>query len=151
MGPEPALVLGHLRREREGLAFVDSIPRVRGVRDVSGDAASVRAVLHARLGDRARALEEVRSVERSPGVGLAHFHHAQLNVAMAYAVLGDRDASLRWLEQAAQNGMPAYDLFLSDPNLRSLRGYPPFEQFMQRQRVTWEARRRMVGGAGIRP
>ena len=151
MGPEPALVLGHLRREREGLAFVDSIPRVRGVRDVSGDAASVRAVLHARLGDRARALEEVRSVERSPGVGLAHFHHAQLNVAMAYAVLGDRDASLRWLEQAAQNGMPAYDLFLSDPNLRSLRGYPPFEQFMQRQRVTWEARRRMVEGAGIRP
>ena len=151
MGPEPALVLGHLRREREGFAFLDSLPRARGVRDVSGDDASVRAVLHARLGDQARALEEVRTVERSPGVGLAHFHHAQFNVAMAYAVLGDRDASLRWLEQAAQNGMPAYDLFLNDPNMASMRGYAPFEQFMQRQRLAWQARRQVVERAGIRP
>ena len=90
-------------------------------------------------------------MERSPGVGLAHFHHAQFNVAMAHAVLGDRDASLRWLEQAARNGMPSYDLFLNDPNMASMRGYAPFEQFMQHQRAAWAARRRMIESAGIRP
>ena len=150
-GPELALVLGHLGREREGLAYVDSIPLDQGIHDASGDKSSVRAVLYAQLGDRQRALEEARIVAGSPGAGLAHFHHAQVNVAMAYAVLGERDRSLRWLQDAADNGMPAYELFANDPNFASLRGYPAYDRFMERQRSAWEGRRAVVARAGITP
>ena len=149
-GPELALVLAHLRREREALAYIDTIPIDRGIRDVSGDKASVRAVLYARLGERQRALEQARAAKASPGAGLAHFHHAQFNVAMAYAVLDEREESLRWLQDVAESGMPAYELFANEPSLASLRGYPPYERFMQRQRVAWESRRRMLERAGIK-
>jgi tetratricopeptide (TPR) repeat protein len=150
-GPEPALVLAHLGREREGLAMVDSIPVARGVRDVSGDQASVKAVLYARLGERQQALAEARRAETSAGAGLAHFHHAQFNIAMAYALLGEREKSVRLLQAVAESGMPAYELFANEPYLASLRGFPPYEQFMQRQRAAWEARRGVLARAGITP
>jgi hypothetical protein len=66
---------------------------------------------------------------------------AQFNVATAFAVLGRRDEAVRWLQQTADNGMPAYELFVNDPHLASLKGHAGYLSLLQRERPSYEARK----------
>jgi TolB-like protein len=60
-----------------------------------------------------------------------HYHHAQYDVACALALIGDRDQSLMWLEDAATNGFPCHAFFELDPWLREIRNEPRFRSLMQ--------------------
>jgi serine/threonine-protein kinase len=127
---EHGLVLGYLGRPAEGLAYVDSVERGEGKRS---DMASVRAVLLARLGRRAAADS---AIQRAIALGSAasHFHHAEFNIASANALMGRTDEALQWLERLANDGMPAYSLFVGDPTLSSIRGDPRFVKFLAAER-----------------
>jgi len=127
---ELAIVLAHLGRVRDGLQVLSAEGR-RG-RSAS-DVASAQAVLLALDGRRAEALRRIADAERT-ALGTSHFHHAQYNIATAYAVLGDTAEAVRWLRATAENGMPNYPLFAGDPFLQRLRGSAAFEAFLEAQR-----------------
>ena len=53
------------------------------------------------------------------------------NRACIAALLVEKDAAVSLLKLAHQQGWPFSVFFHIDPNLESLRGYPPFEEFMR--------------------
>lgn len=56
-----------------------------------------------------------------------------------YAMLGDKESALEWLENSVNRGFINYP-YLSeyDPFLASLRSEPRFEKLMQRVKREWE-------------
>jgi tetratricopeptide (TPR) repeat protein len=132
---ERALVLNYLGRSAEALAALDTAQRLRANGQSDYDAA--RAVIFASQGKHTAALDAIARAERSGG-GASHFHHAEYNIAAAYALIGDRDKALEYLRRTAADGMPCYPLFLGDPNLRALHGDPRFVRFMAETKRRWE-------------
>jgi non-specific serine/threonine protein kinase len=65
--------------------------------------------------------------------------HYSWYVAVGYAILGDRQKTLDWLENAVDMGFINYP-FLSeyDPFLKNLHGEKRFERLMQRVKSEWE-------------
>ena len=104
--------------------------------DEGGSFTSVKAVLLARAGKRAKAEEAVmKPVEIGRNFG--HFHHTAHNIASAYAALGESDESVKWLETAADTGFPNYTYFQIDPNLNNLRRHSGFSTLMKNLEVQW--------------
>jgi tetratricopeptide (TPR) repeat protein len=94
---------------------------------------SVRAVLSALDGKGADAKREIElTVRNRKAVG--HYHHAQYDVACAYALLGDGDTALTWLADAAHNGFPCHSFFERDPLLESVRSRKRFVTLMDELR-----------------
>lgn len=89
----------------------------------------------------------IKRVESSRGVGRAHFHHAQFAIATAYARMGRNDEAVRWLDRAASNGMPAYELFANDPLLVSLSDHSGYQRLMARERRDYENRKTLFEGS----
>jgi hypothetical protein len=75
------------------------------------------------------------------GQGTSHFHHAEYGIGSAYALLGDRQQALKWLEQTAEDGLPCYPLFERDPNLAKLRGDPRFAALLGKLKLQWDGYR----------
>jgi len=135
---ETALVLGHMGRGEEALALLDTTlaetaPQGRSLR---ADLESSRAVILAALGRRGEAEKSIGWAML--GQGTSHFHHAEYEIASTYALLGDHEQALKWLDQTAEDGLPCYPLFEGDPNLQKLRGDPRFTAFLQKQKQQWE-------------
>ena len=132
---EHALVLDHLGRTDEALRLLQQAEG-RGLREPA-DIASARAVILARRGQRARVAHEI-AIAVARGSGLSHFHHAEYNIATAYALLRDHAKAMAWLRRSAEEGLPCYPLFAGDPYLDSLRRDPEFVAFLARLKVQWE-------------
>ena len=49
-----------------------------------------------------------------------HTHHIYHHVACVYALLGDVDKAMAWLERAADTGFPCWPFFRIDPHLENL-------------------------------
>jgi serine/threonine protein kinase/tetratricopeptide (TPR) repeat protein len=92
---------------------------------------STEAIILAREGEREQALDRIRRSIES-GKGLGHYHHTMHHIASAYALMGEPDSALQWLELAAGDGLPCQPLFASDPNLEPLRGKAKFEALLAR-------------------
>jgi serine/threonine-protein kinase len=90
---------------------------------------SLRALLAALAGDAAEARRGIEQVERNRRA-LNHYHHAQYEVATSLAHLGEREAALAQLGEAARNGFPCFDFFARDPLLEPLRGEPGFADLL---------------------
>jgi TolB-like protein/Tfp pilus assembly protein PilF/tRNA A-37 threonylcarbamoyl transferase component Bud32 len=87
---------------------------------------STDAIFLARAGQREQAFERIEaSIEQ--GKELGHFHHMMHHIGCALAVLGEAEAAANWLQRAADNGLPCYPLFATDPSLQRLRGLPAYE------------------------
>jgi len=85
------------------------------------------ALLLAREGRRAEALKEMDSeVEKYAGV------HVSMNgeAAAFYAVLGDKETAVEWLERAVRNGDERGVWFQRDPLLASIRNEARFKQIL---------------------
>ena len=134
-------MLNGLGRPAEALALLDSAA-TPGVREPA-DRDAARALLYAALGNPRQALRHIELATARPN-SRSHFHHAQFTIACAYARLGRKEDAVEWLRRTAANGMPAYPLFLNDPNLRSLRGDPGYERLMEELRQQFEANTRLV-------
>ena len=116
----------------------------------------VRAILAALEGDRAEAHRQIDlTVQNLRAFG--HYHHAQYDAACAYALLGEREAALKWLEDAARNGFPCHSFFEIDPLLAPIRSEARFEELMRELRAECDGYRalwkslRSGSSAGSRP
>ena len=104
--------------------------------DEGGSLTGVRALLLAKAGDTREARRTIaQAIER--GTGFGHFHHTAYNIAASYAVLREPDKAVNWVEAAADDGFPCYTYFARDPNLDSLRAFPPFVDLMSRLQKQW--------------
>jgi len=111
-----ALAMLHLGMTEHARKVLDSC--MQALPD-NEDLLAASAVVCASQGDRAGAEQRIaRAI--ALGRDKSHFHHAEYNIACAYALLGDRPNALHWLQETALNGMPCYPLFDGDDFLRSL-------------------------------
>ncbi|MFG0328459.1 MAG: TPR end-of-group domain-containing protein [Phycisphaerales bacterium] len=85
---------------------------------------------HLRLGDIEQA---IHAFERQGELGFMP-HIAKYNIACSYAVSGDRDAALDWLDKAVDAGMTNVEHLDNDPDIDSLRGSFRFEEIMVKAR-----------------
>jgi eukaryotic-like serine/threonine-protein kinase len=136
-----AWTLFDLGRKGEAKARTDEYARAYP-RDKGGLNASLQAMFAADAGDAATAEAKIYAALEH-GKGYRHVHHTEYNVAVAYALLGKPKDALRWLQAAADDGLPCYPLFETDPNLDKIRHDPGFMAFLVKQKQQWEAFRRL--------
>src|SRR2546427_12019808 len=101
-------VLDHLGRTDEGLRLLQQAEG-RGPREPA-DIASARAVILARRGRRAQVAQQI-AIAVARGSGRSHFHHAEDNIATAYALQGGHAKAMEWLRRTTEDGLPCYPLF----------------------------------------
>ena len=127
-----ARALAGLGRVRDGLSVLDTAGGM-----LPADRAAAQSLLLAMLGDREAAVRAIAIASRPP-TARSHYHHAQYDVACAYARLGMKTEAVDWLTRAADNGFANYPLFRSDPELRALRGDKAFEALMVRVKQVYD-------------
>jgi len=87
---------------------------------------SLQGVMHAAMGQSARALRSMKQACTNPK-SFGHAHHTYYQVACIHSLLGRTDVGFEWLERAADNGFPCWPFFLNDPALENLRRQARFE------------------------
>lgn len=97
-----------------------------------------QGMLHARRGQTDAALECVRKALDSPR-SFGHTHHTYYNIACVYAVLGDTDKAMAWLERSVDTGFPCWSFFRIDPHLENLREEPAFTRLVADLEQTYTA------------
>jgi DNA-binding winged helix-turn-helix (wHTH) protein/Tfp pilus assembly protein PilF len=90
---------------------------------------SLQGILHARRKQTGPALECVRRALDSPR-SFGHTHHTYYQIACVFAVLGDTQKAMAWLERTAETGFPCWPFFKLDPHLQSLRDLPRFQKLV---------------------
>jgi tetratricopeptide (TPR) repeat protein len=95
-------------------------------------------IVHARRGEADLAMECVRRALDSPR-SFGHTHHTWYNIACVYAVLGDTDKAMAWLERSVDTGFPCWPFFRIDPHLESLREEPAFTRLVADLEQTYAA------------
>ncbi len=131
---QKALALSYLGRTREAFEFIEALRRDFPTQE---DVASTYAVLLAAAGENKRAEAQIRIAIHS-GQDKLHFHHAEYNIASAYALMGNKRLAIQWLRKTAEDGLNCYPLFDKDPHLNNLRDDSEFRAFMKQMRVQWE-------------
>jgi tetratricopeptide (TPR) repeat protein len=105
---------------------------------------SLQGLLAASKGNEQLAEEKIKlAIEKGQGFG--HFHHTAYHIACTYAVMKKRKDAIKWLESAADNGFPCYELFSIDHKLDSLRDDPAFITLMSKMKSQWENYKRVAG------
>jgi serine/threonine protein kinase/tetratricopeptide (TPR) repeat protein len=97
-----------------------------------------QGMLHARRGQTDVALACVRKALDFPR-SFGHTHHTYYNIACVYAVLGDTDKAMAWLERSVDTGFPCWPFFRIDPHLENLREEPAFTRLVNDLEQTYTA------------
>jgi DNA-binding SARP family transcriptional activator/TolB-like protein len=97
---------------------------------------SLQGMLHARRHETAAALACVRSTLDSPR-SFGHTHHTYYQIACVYAVLGETDTAMAWLERSVDCGFACWPFFRVDPFLESLREEPSFKRLVAELELTY--------------
>jgi adenylate cyclase len=121
--PIPALMKGDLKAADQRLAVALQLLPDEPL------LVSLQAILHARRGERDRALDCVRKAHESPR-SFGHNHHTYYQIASAYAVLEDTDKAMAWLERSVVTGYPCWPFFKVDPHLDNLRHDSRFHKLL---------------------
>ena len=90
---------------------------------------SLQGMLHARRNQTDPALQCVRKALDSPN-SFGHAHHTYYNIACVYAVLGDTDKAMAWLERTVNTGFACWPFFKLDPHMENLRAEPRFQRLV---------------------
>jgi len=90
---------------------------------------TLQGMLHARRGEISAALDCVRRALDRP-ISFGHAHHTYHHVACIYAIVGESDKALAWLEKSVDTGNPCWPFFRVDPYLENLRLEPRFQQLV---------------------
>jgi tetratricopeptide (TPR) repeat protein len=90
---------------------------------------SMQGMLHARRNQSDPAVECVRRALDSPR-SFGHTHHTYYQIACVYAVLGETDKAMAWLERSVDTGFACWPFFQIDPHLESLREEPQFKRLV---------------------
>jgi serine/threonine protein kinase/Flp pilus assembly protein TadD len=139
---QTATVLFHLGRNAEASRLLDEYLE-KHPNDEGGVGSSVRAILFARAGNHRAAEAAIRDAVRL-GEGYGHFHHTAFNIAGAYATMNKPADAVRWLQTAADDGMPCYGLVHDEPLLASLHGDPSYEALLNRLQSDMKRYERLV-------
>lgn len=131
-----AVALLYLDRDSEASSLIEEYLR-KNPKDPGGLVTSERAVLFAKRGDLRRAEADIQTAVKK-GEGYIHFHHAGVSIATAYALLHRPRPAVRFLRQAAAEGLPCYPCFANDPYLVSVRDDSEFVAFMRELKAQWE-------------
>ena len=139
----PALATGgmadslfDLGRKKEAAVLIQDYLR-DNPQDRGGIGNAMQALLHADAGQPALAEQSIQAaIEKGKDFG--HFHHAAYTIGRAYAVMNRPAEAVRWLRNAADDGLPSYPLFERDPSLERVRAHPNFVQFMGELKKRWE-------------
>ena len=87
---------------------------------------SLKALIAAAHGDRATALQRIKTFETDANRN----HWAALRVSMVYAKLGDNAEALVWLRRAAQGGNHSWYALMKHPWLAPLHNTPEFHEIV---------------------
>ena len=90
---------------------------------------SLQGMLHARRNQTGPALDCVRKALDSPR-SFGHSHHTYYQIACVYAVLGETDKAMAWLERSVETGFACWPFFQVDPHLESLCEEPQFKRLV---------------------
>jgi tetratricopeptide (TPR) repeat protein len=124
--------LGRKQEAREALdKFLKEFPD-----DNRGLFTSLQAMLAATDG-KERLAEEKIQLAIANGKDFGHFHHTAYHIACAYALMNKREQAIKWLESAADNGFPCYELLANDRNLDNLRTDARFIDLLTRLKQQW--------------
>jgi tetratricopeptide (TPR) repeat protein len=74
-------------------------------------------------------------------------HHIAYSLGAAHAQLGDLSAATKWLQQAADTGLPCYPWHARDPLLNPLRSDPAFQRFLSELQRSWRMLAESYGAA----
>jgi tetratricopeptide (TPR) repeat protein len=122
-GPLPPLMTGDLNLAEQRLAAG------RKLYPDDPFLLSLQGMLHARRQETGAALECVRKALDLP-ITVGHAHHAYYQVACVYAVLGETEKAMAWLQRSVDTGNPCWPFFKLDPHLESLRTEPRFQRLV---------------------
>ncbi len=121
--PQPPLMMGDLnlagQRLAAGLKLYPDDPQLL----------SLQGMLHARRKETGAALECVRKALDLP-ITVGHAHHTYYQVACVYAVLGETERAMAWLQRSVDTGNPCWPFFKIDPHLENLRPHPGFQRLV---------------------
>lgn len=87
---------------------------------------SILSVLAADRGNRALALHYAART-KDEGESKSAFHHAMLNLAGTYALLGMKTEAMYWLHRCEREGLPSIRAMETNPFLARLRSDPDFQ------------------------
>jgi TolB-like protein/Flp pilus assembly protein TadD/predicted Ser/Thr protein kinase len=90
---------------------------------------SLRGLLYAHRNQTDPALECVRKALGCPR-SFGHLHHAYHQIAGVYALLGDTEKAMAWLQRTVDTGFPCWPFFRVDPHLENLREKPAFQRLV---------------------
>jgi serine/threonine protein kinase/Flp pilus assembly protein TadD len=132
-----AFYLGHLLawtgRHQESLRVAEKM-----VRQDPGDGMG-RTMHFISLAVNGRTEEARKAIPSSMAESLWMDFHLPWPIAEGYALLGDRDEALRWLERAVERGIFNYPLLNElDPLLANVRGEERFQKLMEKVKPKWE-------------
>ncbi len=90
---------------------------------------SLQGLVYARRKQADLALQCVRrALDFARSFG--HTHHTYYQIASIYAVLGEADKAMVWLERSVDTGFACWPFFRLDPHLESLRQKPEFTRLV---------------------
>jgi serine/threonine protein kinase len=90
---------------------------------------SLDGMLHALRGEPEPALNCAKRACDSPR-SFGHTHHTLYQVACIYAILGESQKALGWIDQAVNTGFRCWPFFRVDPCLSNLRKLPEFQDYI---------------------
>ena len=90
---------------------------------------SVQGIVHARKHETVLALQCVQRALDSPR-SFGHTHHSYYQIACVYAVLGEKDKAMAWLERSVASGFACWPFFRADPYLENMREEPAFKRLV---------------------
>ena len=134
-----AIALIQLGRLDEAARIIERLQRESPTYPYAHSLGAVLAALQGNRVQAQRVIERTRQNRQEFG----HYHHAQYDVACALATLGDADAAMAWLRDAAGNGYPCPDFFEVDPLLEPLHGREDYRRFIQELERDRERYRRL--------
>jgi Tfp pilus assembly protein PilF len=116
----PAIFMGQFDVARE------RIRRARQVVPAEPELNAQEALVLAKEGNFQQAEELADEAVACPR-SLTHTHHTWHDSAGVYALCGKPEKAMLQLRRCAEDGLPNYRLFQSDPHLRTLQNYPDFQ------------------------
>jgi TolB-like protein/DNA-binding winged helix-turn-helix (wHTH) protein len=133
---QTSMALFELGRKQEASTLISEFLRSEP-QDEGGVVTAMQALLLADSGHRNEA-DRMIQVAIKKGEGFGHFHHTAYAVGSAYALMNDHQKAIKWLQIAADDGLPCYPMFENDPTLNNLRKNPHFIEFLTQQKRQWE-------------
>jgi len=91
---------------------------------------SLEGIAYALRGESELALDSVRKALASSR-SFGHTHHTYYQIGCVYALLGELELAMTWLERSVETGFACAPFFRLDPHLESLRGEVSFQRLVE--------------------